>query len=136
MTATLTPTGTQVCIAPDPLRGRGYATLVDALDKAGKLQATSFATLNYECILEWVLMLHRRPVAYSGSQQGFVDVWKLHGSCNLMPGPGLHVAPASTGIPQLSEAEISAANPRLDRNRAPALHWQVDQAACRLARRS
>jgi hypothetical protein len=81
-----------------PGPGNAYSVLIESLEKAGKLADTSFASLNYECLLEWALMLRRRPVAYFGPQQGFVDVWKLHGSCNFLPGPGLHVAPARTGI--------------------------------------
>jgi hypothetical protein len=78
--------------------GNAYSALIESLEKTGKLADTSFASLNYECLLEWALMLRRRPVAYFGPRQGFLDVWKLHGSCNFLPGPGLHVAPASTGI--------------------------------------
>ena len=78
--------------------GNAYSLLIGALDKAEKVDDTSFASLNYECLLEWALMIHGRPVAYFGPQAGFTDVWKLHGSFNFLPGPGLDVAPAGTGV--------------------------------------
>jgi len=77
--------------------GNAYSLLVESLDEAGKIDRTAYASLNYECLLEWALMMYHQPVAYFGPKRGFTDVWKLHGSCNFLP-TGLSVAPARTGV--------------------------------------
>ncbi len=96
-----------------------YVSLLESLDRAGKLTGTAFATLNYECLLEWALMTRGRRGecgdVLPGPQGSYI--WKLHGSCNfILRSDQLYVAPATTGLvfgPQPNfDADIEVIDPR------------------------
>jgi hypothetical protein len=76
-------------------------SLMESLDKAGKLSGTAFATLNYKCLLEWSLTARGRYVECGDVLPGprGTFVWKLHGSCNFLPRiDQVYVAPFGTGV--------------------------------------
>lgn len=78
-----------------------YVSLVESLDRVGKLTGTAFATLNYECLLEWALTSRGRYVECGDVLPGprGTFLWKLHGSCNFLPRTDqLYVAPPGSGV--------------------------------------
>lgn len=97
--------------------GNAYLNLLDALSSAGKLDDLAFATLNYECLLEWALGTFGRESDYFGNPTGThpsSPVLKLHGSCNFMPGTGLYVAPSGisySGLVTLNPPHIQPVDP-------------------------
>jgi hypothetical protein len=74
-----------------PSQANLYRELITRLDHIGKLTDTAFASLNYECLLELSIASTGRSINYfnlnHGSANTGVAVWKLHGSCNFLPGP-------------------------------------------------
>jgi hypothetical protein len=55
-----------------------------ALVKSGAIKNVLFSTLNYECILELAFALQGLNIDVFGlGSEGYVPVWKLHGSCNF-----------------------------------------------------
>ena len=66
-----------------------YSVLIEHLASSEKLKDTIFSSLNYECLMEIATFLSGRTVNYlseytpSGTS---LTVWKLHGSCNFLPG--------------------------------------------------
>jgi len=96
-----------------------YVSLMESLDQAGKLSGTAFATLNYECLLEWALITRGRRGECGDVLPGprGTFIWKLHGSCNfVLRSDQLYVAPASTGVtfsPQPNfDADLEVIDPR------------------------
>jgi hypothetical protein len=74
-----------------------YQALVQALGRSGKVHAIQFASLNYECVLEIALSAAGVRINYSpgvavDSQTS--SVWKVHGSCNFLPGPEIQATRA------------------------------------------
>ena len=81
-----------------PVQSNTYAELVEKLAATGKLSEIAFASLNYECLFEIAASTPNRPINYFGSHDPSthaVTVWKLHGSCNFLPGPEIT---ASRGV--------------------------------------
>lgn len=78
-----------------------YRVLIRRMRESGLENRVIFATLNYDCVLEFSLVQEGLSVAYfEGIPQGSVPVWKLHGSSNFFS-HGLQVSPGvlySTGI--------------------------------------
>lgn len=70
--------------------GNAYARLLEHLEYRGALDNTYFSSLNYECILETAARnfgfrtIDYAPAATPASRT--LAVWKLHGSCNFLPG--------------------------------------------------
>ena len=62
-----------------------YCRLIRQLLEANALKDVSFATLNYECVLEFSLLAANVTVGYfpGNVPNGGVPVWKPHGSCNM-----------------------------------------------------
>lgn len=74
-----------------------YSILLQRLRGAGSLSTTLFSTLNYECIVETAasqLGLRVDHGEIPSHIHPFV-LWKLHGSCNLIPDPkSIHMGAA------------------------------------------
>ena len=69
-----------------PASGRTlYCHLTTALADLGLLDRVIFSTLNYECILEFSLLMKSIPFNYFDpiDKNPHLPVWKLHGSCNM-----------------------------------------------------
>jgi hypothetical protein len=69
-----------------------YSQLIGKLRKAKKLKGVAFSTLNYETLLEIAISLSGNSVNYLGEffeSDETITVWKLHGSCNFLPGEGV-----------------------------------------------
>jgi hypothetical protein len=67
--------------------GSTYQRLITVLRENGSLSRTTFATLNYDCLLEAALALEGRAVDYradAASTHKTAAVRKLHGSCNFI----------------------------------------------------
>lgn len=61
-----------------------YAKLVADLAKTGLLKRTCFSSLNYDCILDFVLIAAGFQLNYfDAADDQRVPLWKLHGSCNM-----------------------------------------------------
>lgn len=62
-----------------------YSRLIRNLISADVLKQIAFATLNYECILEFALLEEGLIPSYfpENSEESGPPVWKLHGSCNM-----------------------------------------------------
>lgn len=75
-----------------PSRSDSYSWFLDHLAIAEKLDDVIFSSLNYECLLEIAASRSGRSVNYlsehTPSAQS-VTVWKLHGSCNFLPGENI-----------------------------------------------
>src|SRR5687768_14554101 len=66
-----------------------------AKDVEDHIDALAFATLNYECVLEYALLEAGASIDYFGNDDnGAATVWKLHGSCNMFS----HQLHASEGV--------------------------------------
>jgi hypothetical protein len=63
-----------------------YTRLLDCLKTTGTLAATTFASLNYDCLLELAVDALRLNINYSARDEdpSAVQVLKLHGSCNFI----------------------------------------------------
>ena len=77
-----------------PLRRQNdsYSVFIEQLSKAEKLDDVIFSSLNYECLLEIAVSLSGRSVNYLSEHIPSAEtltLWKLHGSCNFLPGEGV-----------------------------------------------
>jgi hypothetical protein len=81
-------------------RRDAYSDLIDRLRARGRLRATRFASLNYECLFEDAVDLAGLRVAYFAREprEGELAVWKPHGSCNFLPLGPIDVPPEA-GLP-------------------------------------
>jgi hypothetical protein len=103
-----------------PTQGNAYAELVDALASAGKLAGTAFASLNYECLLELAASSPLRPINYFGQHDASspgVTVWKIHGSCNFLPGPEIT---ATRGVSYGAGVSFNTSARAIDPGQVPA----------------
>lgn len=69
-----------------------YSALLEQLANEGKLANTIFSTLNYECLLEIAASTSGRAVNYKSEytpSEEALTIWKLHGSCNFLPGEAI-----------------------------------------------
>ncbi len=72
-----------------------YDRLITTASGDGYLHSLAFATLNYECVLEFALAKNATGVDYFGAGDStHVPVWKLHGSCNMFS----HQVQATEGV--------------------------------------
>lgn len=61
-----------------------YCKLIQALDDMGILGKVVFSSINYDCVLEFSLLLQGRNVSYfAEGDENTIPVWKLHGSSNM-----------------------------------------------------
>ncbi len=62
-----------------------YNRLLRELNRLGLLSRVVFASLNYDCILEFSLLQERIAFVYGDepADRQAIPVWKLHGSCNM-----------------------------------------------------
>ena len=64
-----------------------YSRLVTAIRSNNLLGRASFATLNYECVLDIAVCRAGLKISYAGGARPAhnLSIWKLHGACNLVP---------------------------------------------------
>lgn len=61
-----------------------YCRLLADLIESEALHRALFATLNYDCVLEFSLLSRDLSIDYFGDENDpAIPVWKLHGSCNF-----------------------------------------------------
>lgn len=100
-----------------PGPGNAYCELIERLDRAGKSRDLEFASLNYECLLELCIFSMARSVEYFSRMQRSaaraVIVWKVHGSCNFLPGPEIVATRGvSFGAGVLFNTSVRAVDPK------------------------
>ncbi|MHA1228213.1 MAG: hypothetical protein ACTSR2_14155 [Candidatus Hodarchaeales archaeon] len=61
-----------------------YCKLIRTIRDSGIMERVLFSSLNYDCVLEFSLVLQRYGISYfDEGRQNTVPVWKLHGSSNM-----------------------------------------------------
>ena len=72
---------------PAPDGSDCYSRLIKVIVEKDLTRRTAFATLNYECILEIAASRHGLKLTYRSDvvPRDNLRVWKLHGSCNILP---------------------------------------------------
>ena len=73
-------------------RTDSYSMFLERLANDDKLEDAIFSTLNYECLLEIAVSGSGRTVNYLSEHipsEETLTLWKLHGSCNFLPGEGV-----------------------------------------------
>jgi len=61
-----------------------YCKLIQALDDMGILGKVVFSSINYDCVLEFSLLLQGHNISYfDAGDENTIPVWKLHGSSNM-----------------------------------------------------
>jgi hypothetical protein len=85
-----------LCFWPETTGLDAYSRFVRALCQRKTATRTILSTLNYECVLEYATNIAGLCFANFNPEpmEGNASVWKLHGSCNFVPGPGIQVAGA------------------------------------------
>lgn len=71
-----------------PLLGDAYSRLIEALRLRDRAGSITLSSLNYDCLLEIALGAAGYRARYFADRYGdnTIAVWKLHGSCNFLPG--------------------------------------------------
>ena len=73
-----------------------YCSLAREIKRESATDRVLLSTVNYECVLEHALCGQGLTVSYGEfPSDGDVTIWKLHGSCNFLPGEGVR---ASRGV--------------------------------------
>jgi hypothetical protein len=70
-------------------RQDAYSRLVAGLEREGKLPTVLFSTINYDIIFDIALSMAGKTISYFENNQpsnSNITLWKLHGSCNFLPG--------------------------------------------------
>lgn len=61
-----------------------YARLLADLAKTGTIERTCFSSLNYDCVLDFAIIIAGLQLNYFETADDLrVPLWKLHGSCNM-----------------------------------------------------
>ncbi len=93
-----------------------YTRLLKGLVQLDFLECTSFATLNYECLIELAAANLGIATTYAGRRRdGSISLWKLHGSCNFLPTvPGKieFINPTIVGIHNMYKGPPQIVHPR------------------------
>ncbi len=69
-----------------------YSRLIVRLEREGKLPTVLFSSINYDIIFDIAVSMAGKTISYFENNQpssSNIILWKLHGSCNFLPGGGV-----------------------------------------------